>query len=262
VKIQDFKAFKKSGRKISMITCYDHWSAKILNQSQIDCILVGDSLAMVMHGHTTTIQATVGMMSLHTQAVARGAVSKFIVGDMPFLANRKSLNVAMTSVEKIMKAGAHAVKIEGAKGNLKLIHHMVESGVPVMGHLGLTPQSIHQIGGFKVQGRTPKEFEDLIADAMALEQAGCFALVLECVPSKLAAEVTAKLSIPTIGIGAGEDVDGQVLVLQDMLGMNPDFTPKFLRKYMDGFSAIQKAVNHYHQDIQNKKFPNEKESYQ
>jgi 3-methyl-2-oxobutanoate hydroxymethyltransferase len=262
MKIQDFKAFKNSGRKISMITCYDNWSAKILNKTEVDCILVGDSLAMVMHGYTTTIQATVGMMALHTSAVARGAEDKFIVGDMPFLANRKSLNVAMNAVEKIMKAGAHAVKIEGAKGNLKLIQHIVESGVPVMGHLGLTPQSIHQIGGFKVQGRSPKEYGDLIKDAQDLENAGCFALVLECVPSKLAIEVTSKLSIPTIGIGAGDSTDGQVLVLQDMLGTNPDFTPKFLRKYMNGFESIQKAVNQYHNDVQSQKFPNEKESYQ
>lgn len=261
MKIQDFKIFKNEKRKISIITCYDHWSARIINETQIDCILVGDSLAMVMHGYPSTLSATVPMMASHIRAVAKGAPHKFIVGDMPFLSYRKSLSENMNAIEQIMQAGAHSVKLEGANGNIELVQHIVESGVPVMGHLGLTPQSIHQLGGFKVQGKSPTEYETMIRHAKDLEKAGCFALVLECVPAKLAAEITSHLSIPTIGIGAGFETDGQVLVLQDMLGMNPDFQPKFLRKYLDGYDLLKNALNEYHQDVQNHQFPSEKESY-
>jgi 3-methyl-2-oxobutanoate hydroxymethyltransferase len=261
MKIHDFKAYKNQNRKISMVTCYDHWSAKIINTTEIDCVLVGDSLAMVMHGHPTTIAATVPMMALHTAAVSRGATEKFIVADMPFLSFRKSLSENMNAVEQIMQAGAHALKLEGAKGNLELVRHIVDSGVPVMGHLGLTPQSIHQLGGFKVQGRGQQEYAELVQEARQLEQAGCFALVLECVPSALAKEISLALSIPTIGIGAGSDTDGQVLVLHDMLGTNPGFKPKFLRTYLDGFELIKNALNEYHQDVNTKQFPTEKESY-
>ena len=174
MKIQDFKAYKNEGRKISMVTCYDHWSARIINTTEIDCVLVGDSLAMVMHGHPTTINATTAMMALHTAAVVRGATEKFIVADLPFLSYRKSLSENMNAVEQLMQAGAHALKLEGARGNLELVRHIVDSGVPVMGHLGLTPQSIHQLGGFKVQGRGQKEYLDVVQDAQALEEAGCF----------------------------------------------------------------------------------------
>jgi 3-methyl-2-oxobutanoate hydroxymethyltransferase len=261
MKIQDFKAYKNEGRKISMVTCYDHWSARIINTTDIDCVLVGDSLAMVMHGHSTTINATTAMMALHTAAVVRGATEKFIVADLPFLSYRKSLTENMNAVEQIMQAGAHALKLEGARGNLELVRHIVDSGVPVMGHLGLTPQSIHQLGGFKVQGRGQKEYLDLVQDAQALEEAGCFSVVLECVPSPLAKEISHTLKIPTIGIGAGSETDGQVLVLHDMLGMNPSFKPKFLRTYLDGFELIKNALNDYHQEVNKKEFPTEKESY-
>lgn len=259
--IHFFKQKKSSGEKISMVTCYDHWSAKLINSTPIDCILVGDSLAMVMHGHPSTLPATVDLMALHTQAVVRGAPQKFIVGDLPFLSYRKDLASNMDAIAKLMTAGAHAVKLEGARGNLDFVRHVVESGVPVMGHLGLTPQSIHQIGGFQVQGRSNNQFQQILDDAVALEKAGCFALVLECVPVALAKEITATLNIPTIGIGAGLGTDGQVLVLQDMLGMNPDFKPKFLRTYLNGGDLIREALTRYHAEVVGQTFPSEKESY-
>jgi len=261
MKIQDFVGKKQKGQKISMVTCYDYSFARILADSEVDCLLVGDSLAMVMHGHPTTLNASVKLMALHTAAVARGASNKFIVGDLPFLSYRKDLSSNMTAIGEIMKAGAHAVKLEGARGNLKLIEHTVDSGVPVMGHLGLTPQSIHQLGGFKVQGKEQKEHDQIIQDAIDLEKAGCFSLVLECVPMALAKEISKTLKIPTIGIGAGVHTDGQVLVLQDMLGMNKDFHPKFLRTYMNGFEQIKSAFNQFHQDVSSEVFPSEKESY-
>jgi len=259
--ILDFQTKKEHGEKISMVTCYDFSFAQILAKSSIDCLLVGDSLAMTMHGHKTTLNASTAMMALHTAAVARGAGEKFIVADMPFLANRKGLTASMNAVEKIMKTGAHAIKIEGALGNLDLIKHIVESGVPVMGHLGLTPQSVHQLGGFKVQGRDEKAQQIITEHAENLQSAGCFALVLECVPSHLAKAITLKLEIPTIGIGAGADTDGQVLVLQDLLGMNQNFKPKFVRTFLNGFEQIQSALDDFHQQVQTKNFPSDKESY-
>ena len=180
---------------------------------------------------------------------------------MPFLSYRKSLDANMESVESLMKAGSHALKLEGAEGNLKLIEHVVQSGVPVMGHLGLTPQSVNTLGGFKVQGREKKSQEKILQDALALQDAGCFSVVLECVPSALAKVIAQELHIPVIGIGAGPDVDGQVLVLQDMLGLNQNFKPSFLRHYLNGAELVQNALNHFHQDVVEGKFPSEKESY-
>ena len=257
MKIHDFSLKKQKGQKISMVTCYDYTFSRILSDSEVDCLLVGDSAAMVMHGFSTTLNASVNLMALHTAAVARGASNKFIVGDLPFLSYRKDLESNMTAMGKVMKAGAHAVKLEGAKGNLELIRHAVDSGVPVMGHLGLTPQSVHQLGGFKVQGREKKEHDE----ALLLEKAGCFSLVLECVPAALAQEISKDLKIPTIGIGAGVHCDGQVLVLQDMLGMNKEFHPKFLRTYFNGFETLKQAMNQYHRDVVTEEFPSEKESY-
>lgn len=259
--ILEFQDRKLKGQKISMVTCYDYSFARILNQSDVDSLLVGDSLAMVMHGFPTTLSASTEMMALHTAAVVRGAPRKLVIADLPFLAYRKSLSDNMSCVEQIMKAGAQAVKLEGAPGNLELIRHCVDSGVPVMGHLGLTPQSIHQLGGFKVQGRSEKAHQLLLQHARQMQEAGCFSVVLECVPASLAQEITKALEIPTIGIGAGVECDGQVLVLQDMLGMNPDFTPKFLRKYFDGFEQLRGAFNEYHAEVTRREFPSEKESY-
>lgn len=260
--IFDFYDKKQKQQKISMVTCYDYTSALILDSTPVDCVLVGDSLAMTMHGHSTTLNASVNMMALHTAAVARGLKSgKWIVGDMPFLSYRKSLTSNMNAVEKIMKAGAHSIKLEGVDGQEKLIRHIVDSGVPVMGHLGLTPQSIYQLGGFKVQGKDSKAQQIIIDQALRLEQAGCFSIVLECVPNNLAKTITEQLHIPTIGIGAGADTDGQVLVWQDLLGLSQGFKPKFVRSYLNGFDQIQKSLNQFHQDVCEKKFPTAQESY-
>ncbi|MBC7467577.1 MAG: 3-methyl-2-oxobutanoate hydroxymethyltransferase [Bdellovibrio sp.] len=253
--ILDFKKKKLAKEKITMVTCYDHAFAKLVSKSNMDCVLVGDSLGQVIHGFPTTLQVTTDLMVLHTQAVVRGAPNKFIVTDMPFLSTRKGLVFAMECIEKIMQAGAQAVKIEGADGHLELIKHIVESGVPVMAHLGLTPQSIHQLGGPKVQGKKTEQAHKILEDALALEKAGCFAVVLECVPAALAKEISEKLQVPTIGIGGGHDTDGQVLVLQDMLGMNSEFSPKFLKKFMNGADLITGALNEYVSEVKEVKFP-------
>lgn len=260
--ILDFQKKKAAGQKITMVTCYDHAFAKIIAQSEIDTVLVGDSLAQVMHGHPTTLTASTAMMALHTKAVVAGIGDKLVVSDMPFLSTRKGLKHTMDQVEKIMKAGAHAIKIEGASGHLELIKHIVESGVPVMGHLGLTPQSIHQLGGPKIQGRDTKTADKLKKDALDLEQAGCFSLVLECVPTVLSTEITKSLHIPTIGIGAGAGCDGQVLVLQDMLGMNKNFAPKFLKKFLQGSDLITEALNTYVTEVNEQSFPTKEHSYE
>jgi 3-methyl-2-oxobutanoate hydroxymethyltransferase len=259
--VLEFQSMKGEGRKISMVTCYDYSSARAVAESNIDCILVGDSLAMTMHGQSTTLSATTSMMALHTAAVARGAPAKFIVADLPFLSYRKGLKEAMDSVQALMSVGAHAVKLEGVRGHAEIVRHIVECGVPVMGHLGLTPQSVNLLGGMKVQARTDAAVEILASDARALEQAGCFALVLECVPSAVARTVTKLLKIPTIGIGAGVNVDGQVLVYQDMLGLNPGFKPKFLRTYANAFEIITTALDNYDRDVKAGKFPSPSESY-
>jgi 3-methyl-2-oxobutanoate hydroxymethyltransferase len=254
--IVELKKWKSEGRKLSMVTCYDAWSAKILNESPIDIVLVGDSSAMVMHGHDDTIPATIDMIAAHTAAVRRGAPKKFIVADIPFM------QYDLESVRRLMQAGAHAVKLEGYDGNADFVKRLTESGVPVMGHVGLTPQFLNAFGGFKVQGRSPEKKKKIIADARGLEEAGAFAVVLECVPGDLASEVTSTLKIPTIGIGAGAACDGQVLVLQDLLGLSTGFRPKFLRQYMDGAELISKALSRYHEDVVAGKFPNDGETYE
>ena len=259
--ILDFQACKARHEKIVMLTCYDYTSARIVQDSDVDVILVGDSAAMVMHGYGTTIPADVEMMCRHIESVARGTKNKFIVGDMPFLSFRQSLTDNMRAVASVMKAGAHAVKLEGIEGNTETIAHIVKSGVPVMGHLGLTPQSVNQLGGYRVQGRGDRAAKILREEALACEQAGCFALVLECVPDELAAEITASLSIPTIGIGAGAGTDGQVLVMQDLLGLSSDFKPKFVRRYLDGRKLWQEAFNAYASDVKSGQFPATDESY-
>ncbi len=259
--VRDFKKMKVDGRKISLVTCYDFTSARIVNDSSIDAILVGDSAANVMHGYETTINATLEMMEFHVRAVRRGAPNKFLIADMPFLAHRKGIQEAMYAVDILMKAGAEVVKIEGAGDNLEIITHIVNSGVPVMGHLGLTPQSIHQLGGYKVQGKEEEAAKKLLQEAEALEKAGIFSLVLELVSATLAERVTKTLSVPTIGIGAGSKTSGQVLVWHDLLGMNKGFNPKFLRKYLNGYKLIREALNQYDTDIKNKKFPSKEESF-
>jgi 3-methyl-2-oxobutanoate hydroxymethyltransferase len=261
MKVQDFAKRKSDKVPISMVTCYDSWSAALIAETEIDCVLVGDSLAMVIYGHETTLPASIDTMAAHTAAVRRGMSEKFLIGDLPFLSYRKGLEIAVENVGKLMTAGANAVKLEGAEGNIELIHHLVESGVPVMGHLGLTPQSVHRLGGFKVQARGDEAASRLLEHAIELQRAGCFALVLEAVPAEVAGEVTRTLQIPTIGIGAGPEVDGQVLVLQDLLGVNTAFRPKFVRTWMDGSTLIRNALQAYHRDVTSRAFPNGEESY-
>ncbi|MES2965662.1 MAG: 3-methyl-2-oxobutanoate hydroxymethyltransferase, partial [Bdellovibrionota bacterium] len=252
---------KAEARAISMVTCYDYTSARIVAESAIDCILVGDSVAMTMHGHDSTLAADANLMAMHIEAVKKGAPEKFIVGDMPFLAHRGSLDKTLEAVRTIMKAGAQAVKIEGIDGSDETIRHIVESGVPVMGHLGLTPQSVHQFGGFKVQSTGPEAKTLLLSQARRLEAAGVFALVLEAVPSEVAQYVTERLNVPTIGIGAGNGCSGQVLVFQDLLGFNRDFKPKFVRRFIDGFSIVKGALDQFDAEVKAGTFPNASESY-
>ena len=260
-KIDDFKKKKKQGQKITMVTCYDHWTAKILGKTEVDSLLVGDSVAMVVHGFESTIYAHVEMMAIHTAAVAKAKVSQLLVTDLPFLAHRKGTRVMMEAVEKLMKAGSHALKIEAAQGQQDVVRFISESGVPVIGHLGLTPQYIHQLGGYRVQGRDTDTSQRIFQQSLELEQAGCHALVLECVPMPLAKKITQKLSIPTIGIGAGVFVDGQVLVLQDLLGFNEDFKPRFLRQFAQGGAWMQRGVDDFAESVQDLSFPNQDESF-
>lgn len=259
--VLDFAAAKHEGRRISMVTCYDAAFARLLEDSAVDCLLVGDSAAMVMHGHGDTLAATVELMALHTAAVRRGAPTRFLIADLPFLSFRKGVPAALDAVAALMRAGAQAVKLEGVDGHEDAIAAMVGSGVPVMGHLGLTPQSVNALAGYRVQGRSAGDAARLVEQAQRLERLGCFALVLECVPAALAAEVTKSLGVPTIGIGAGAACDGQVLVLQDLLGMSGGFRPKFLRTYLDGAGQIRDAVNRFDRDVKTGAFPTAAESY-
>jgi 3-methyl-2-oxobutanoate hydroxymethyltransferase len=259
--IQNFLHAKSEGRRLSMVTCYDYTFARLLAKSPVDGILVGDSAAMVMHGHASTLSINVEMMRLHTEAVVHGAAGKFVVADMPFLSFRKGIAAALDTAHILMTAGAHAVKLEGVEGHEDVVQRMVQSGIPVMGHLGMQPQSVHAYGGFRVQGRNGDAARDIVRQAAALEKLGTFAIVLECIPATLAQEITAALRIPTIGIGAGAGCDGQILVLQDLLGMNVDFQPKFSRQFMKGSCAVVDAVARYDEAVKNGTFPSTEESY-
>lgn len=259
--VLDFYQKKKQKQKICMVTCYDYTSARLLSNTSVDCLLVGDSVAMTMHGFKDTLSATLKMMSLHTAAVARGAGQKFIVSDLPFLSYRKSLSTNISAVQALMQCGANAVKLEGAAGNLQLIQKLTESGVPVMGHLGLTPQFVHSLGGFKVQGKSKESAEIIKQEASLLQKAGCFAVVLECIPKYLADDITKSLSIPTIGIGSGPDTDGQVLVLQDLLGLNIDFHPKFVKNFIDGYDHFKNGIEEFVASVQSGVFPSNEHSY-
>lgn len=238
-----------------MITCYDYTSARIAAASNVDCVLVGDSVAMTMYGHDSTLPADPRLIATHVRAVRAGAPEKLIVGDMPFLAHRGSLDRTMDAVGEIMRAGAQAVKIEGVDGSEDTIRRIVESGVPVMGHVGLIPQSVHRFGGYRVQGTNPESAGMLIGQASRLQACGVFAIVLECIPPDLAARVTEQLAVPTIGIGAGPDCSGQVLVLQDLLGLNTEFRPKFVRRYLQGFSLSKEAFDRFDGDVKSGAFP-------
>ncbi len=259
--VTGFRQKKSEGGRISLITCYDYWSARIISQTPVDAVLVGDSLSMVMHGFASTVHATTEMMAYHVAAVARGLNDVLLIADLPFLAHRKGLRYLMESVDRLMKAGAHAVKIEGGEEVLAQVRHIVQSGVPVMGHLGLTPQSVNLLGGHKLQGTTPPAAQKIMNDARLLQEAGVFGLVLEMVPADLARQVTQSVSVPVIGIGAGPHTDGQVLVLHDMLGLNPDFSPRFLRRYLNGFELLKNAIAQFDADVKSGNFPSDKESY-
>lgn len=253
---------KKKGQKIVCLTAYDALMARILDDAGVDVILVGDSLGNVVQGHDTTIPVTLDDIIYHTKAVIRGTKRSLVVADMPFMSYQVSPEEAFRNAGRLMKeAGAHAVKIEGGKRVADAVGRMTEAGVPVMGHLGLTPQSINQFGSYRVRGTTEAEQEQILADAKLLADAGAFAIVLEKIPSSLAKKVSESISVPTIGIGAGNSCDGQVLVYTDMLGITVDFSPRFVRKYDNLHERIHTAVNNYCNDVRTMNFPNEEESY-
>jgi len=257
----DFLCAKSAARKLSMVTCYDYTFARLLSQTAVDGILVGDSLAMVMYGHPSTLSATVDLMRIHTEAVSRGAPGKFLVSDLPFLSYRKGIPAALDAAQALMSAGAHALKLEGVDGHEDVIQRMIQSGIPVMGHLGMQPQSVRSYGGFKIQGRGEEAGDEILRQALVLQELGAFAVVLECIPAPLARHVAGALRIPTIGIGAGAGCDGQILVLQDLLGMNADFRPKFVRHFWEGAGSIQDAVARFDDATKSGAFPADEESY-
>lgn len=256
----DFPKRKKNNQKIAMVTCYDSTFAKIVGATDVDCVLVGDSCAMVTYGEGTTIRSNVATIARHTEAVRKGLPEGFIVADLPFLSYRKGLIRAVEAAGTLIRAGANAVKLEGLDGNERAIAHFVESGIPVMGHLGLTPQSYHALGGYRVQGRGEGAAGKIKADALRLQELGCFSLVLECVPEPLGGDVSRSLGIPVIGIGSGREVDGQVLVLQDLLGLS-GFKPRFARRYLEGEALVASALNDYCRDVASGSFPAEGEAY-
>lgn len=249
-------------RRIGMLTAYDYPGAKIADAAGADVILVGDSLAMVVLGYPDTLSVTVDDMLHHTRAVVRGVERALVVADMPYLSYHVSVEESVRNAGMFLQAGAQAVKIEGGKeSRIKAIEAILDAEVPVMGHIGLTPQSVNAMGGFKLQGKNAEDARRLIDEAQALEQAGCFALVLECVPAELAAFITERITIPTIGIGAGVRCDGQVLVLHDVLGLYDGHTPKFVRKYANIAAEMQSALEHYLTDVRSGAFPSDAESF-
>lgn len=253
---------KLRGEKISMLTAYDYSTAKIIDDAGIDVILVGDSASNVMAGHETTLPITLDQMIYHASSVVRAIDRALVVVDLPFGSYQGNSKEALNSTIRIMKeSGAHAIKMEGGSEIIESIQRILTAGVPVMGHLGLTPQSIYKFGTYTVRAKEGEEAEKLITDSQLLQEAGCFALVLEKIPAELALRVAQNLLIPVIGIGAGNGVDGQVLVLHDMLGINKQFNPRFLRRYLDLYGQIKGAVQQYIKDVKSTDFPNEKEQY-
>ncbi|MDR0894520.1 MAG: 3-methyl-2-oxobutanoate hydroxymethyltransferase [Prevotellaceae bacterium] len=253
---------KRRGEKISMLTSYDYTMAQIVDEAGMDVILVGDSASNVMAGNTTTLPITLDQMIYHAQSVVRGVKRAMVVVDMPFGSYQGNELAGLASAIRIMKeTHAGAVKLEGGEEIISTVKRILSAGIPVMGHLGLMPQSINKYGTYTVRAKDDAEAGKLISDAQLLEEAGCFAVVLEKIPAKLAAQVAAELTIPVIGIGAGGGVDGQVLVIQDMLGMNNGFRPRFLRRYADLYTTMTDAISRYVSDVKNLDFPNEKEQY-
>jgi len=260
--VLDVQRFKEEGQRFAVLTAYDYLSAKILDEAGIPILLVGDSLGMVMLGYPTTLPVTLDEMLHHTKAVARGARQALLVGDMPFMSYHASVEQAITSAGRfIQEGGMHAVKLEGGGRIVEITRQLTSMGIPVMGHLGLTPQFVHQMGGFKVQGKSDKQAARILADAKELEQAGAFSIVLEGVPADLATRVTKTLRIPTIGIGAGSGTDGQVLVFHDMLGLTTGKAPKFVKRYANLADDITRAAKQYAQEVGDGTFPGPEHSY-
>jgi 3-methyl-2-oxobutanoate hydroxymethyltransferase len=258
VTIPDFSRWKAEGRKISVLTAYDYTMARLLDASGVDCLLVGDSLGMVVQGRTTTLGVTLDQMVYHVEMVARAASRALVVADLPFGTYHASTEQAITSATRFLKeTQCQAVKLEGGRRSASMIRALVDADIPVMAHVGLTPQSVRRLGGFKVQ----RDAREILEDARAVADAGAFAIVLECIPSEIAAKVTAELPIATIGIGAGATCDGQVLVTPDMLGLFEGFRPKFVRRYANLIEPIQKAAKDYVADVQAGRFPDDGESF-
>jgi len=256
------QAMKARDEKISMLTAYDFSMARILDEAGVDILLVGDSASNVMAGHETTLPITLDQMIYHASSVVRAVDRALVVVDLPFGTYQGNSKIALESTIRIMKeSGAHAVKLEGGKEIEESIKRILSAGVPVMGHLGLTPQSIYKFGTYTVRAKEEAEAAKLQEDAQLLEELGCFALVLEKIPAQLATQVAQHLTIPTIGIGAGKDTDGQVLVTHDMLGITKDFSPRFIRRYLELFEMIKGAVQNYIEDVKEERFPNDKEQY-
>lgn len=260
--VNTFKRLKSNNEKITMLTAYDYSTAQVLEQADIDGILVGDSLAMVALGYENTYNITIDEMLIFVKAVARGAKNSFIIGDMPFMSYNLSVAQGLENASKMIKAGASGVKLEGCNEHiLSLIKRCVESGIPVLGHLGFTPQLMNTIGGHKIQGKTSEKIEEILKSAKKLEEAGCFAVVLELIPEDSAKYITENLTIPTIGIGAGKYCSGQIVVTDDILGKFTDFAPKFVKKYANLHDMVLNAVEEYIVEVKNELFPSEKESF-
>jgi 3-methyl-2-oxobutanoate hydroxymethyltransferase len=261
ITIAEIKEMKRKGEKIPMLTAYDYATAKLVDEAGVPLILVGDSLGMVILGYESTIPVTMEEMLHHTKAVVRGTKRALVIGDMPFMTYHISVSDALCNAGRfIQQGGAQAVKLEGGEPMAEVVHRIVECGIPVMGHIGLTPQSVHQLGGFKVQGKTLEAAIRLLKDARALEEAGAFAIVLETIPAPLSRIITQKIGVPTIGIGAGPWCDGQVQVISDLLGLFTDFVPKHAKQYAKLFTTIKGSVADYISEVQSGAFPTEKES--
>jgi 3-methyl-2-oxobutanoate hydroxymethyltransferase len=262
VSIHDLKGMKKRGEKIAMLTAYDYPTARILDEAGVPIILVGDSLGMVVLGYDSTLPVTMADMIHHVKAVVRGSQRAHVVADMPFMSYQAGPEDALRNAGRLMQeAGAQSVKLEGGKTVAETVRRLVEAGIPVMGHIGLTPQSLHQFGGYKVQGKTPAAAIKLLNDAQALDEAGAYAIVLETIPAALAKLISERVSVPTIGIGAGPDCDGQVQVLHDMLGLYPDFVPKHAKQYAQLGEDVGRAVREYMAEVAEGRFPTDKESF-
>jgi 3-methyl-2-oxobutanoate hydroxymethyltransferase len=250
------RRMKRKGRRISVLTAYDALFARLLDRAGVDVLLVGDSLGMVVQGHPDTLSVTMEQMLYHTKAVVRASSRAHVVADMPFMSYQSSIDDGLRNAGRMLKeGGAQSVKLEGGRRHAALVERLVQIGIPVMGHLGLTPQSIHGVGGYRVQGRRESAAEGIVADAGALEQAGVYAIVLEAVPVELARQVRETVTVPTIGIGAGPHCDGQVLVVTDMLGMDPDFCPRFVKRYAELAELIEGAVQDYRDEVTRGVFP-------